>query len=61
VQAAVASGALTAERLQSFHKLAAEREHQDRQLDVRAILEEKRKARIGGKALRKRLKEKGAK
>jgi ribosome biogenesis GTPase len=61
VRAAVASGALAPVRLESFHKLAAEREHQDRQLDTRAMLEEKRKARIGGKALRKRLKEKGAK
>jgi ribosome biogenesis GTPase / thiamine phosphate phosphatase len=59
VRAAVASGALPAGRLESFHKLAAEREHQERQLDARALIEDKRKARVMGKALQKRLKEKG--
>jgi ribosome biogenesis GTPase len=59
VQAAAQSGELPAGRLASFHKLAAEREHQARQVDVRAMLEHKRKGRIGGKALQKRLKEKG--
>jgi len=59
VRAAVASGVLAAARLESFHKLAAEREHQERQLDARASIEEKRKARIGAKALQKRLREKG--
>jgi ribosome biogenesis GTPase len=61
VRVAVASGDLPASRLESFHKLTAEREHQARQLDARALLEEKRKARVMGKALHKRLKEKGAK
>jgi ribosome biogenesis GTPase len=59
VRAAVASGAVPAARLDSFHKLAAEREHQERQLDARALIEDKRNARVMGKALRKRLKEKG--
>jgi ribosome biogenesis GTPase / thiamine phosphate phosphatase len=59
VRAAVASGTVPAARLESFHKLAAEREHQERQLDARALIEDKRNARVMGKALRKRLKEKG--
>ena len=61
VQAALEAGALPAERLASFHKLAAEREHQARQVDARAMLEDKRRAKVMGKALHKRLKEKGAK
>lgn len=61
VRAAVVSGELSPARLESFHKLAAEREHQARQLDARALIEDKRKARVMGKALQKRLKEKGAK
>jgi ribosome biogenesis GTPase / thiamine phosphate phosphatase len=59
VRAAVASGTVPAARLESFHKLAAEREHQERQLDARALIDDKRNARVMGKALRKRLKEKG--
>jgi ribosome biogenesis GTPase len=61
VRAAVTAGDLSPRRLESFHKLAAEREFQARQLDARALLEDKRKARVMGKALHKRLKEKGAK
>jgi ribosome biogenesis GTPase len=61
VRAAVAAGELAADRLESFHKLDAEREFQARQLDARALLEDKRKAKVLGKALHKRLKEKGAK
>ena len=61
VRAAVTAGELPSARLESFHKLAAEREHQARQLDARALLEEKRKSKVMGKALHKRLKEKGAK
>ncbi|HJR61947.1 MAG TPA: ribosome small subunit-dependent GTPase A [Vicinamibacterales bacterium] len=60
VQAAVASGDLASTRLDSFHKLAAEREYQSRQLDSRALLEDKRRARVMGKALQKHLKDKGA-
>jgi ribosome biogenesis GTPase len=61
VRAAAAAGELPAARLDSFQKLAAEREHQTRQLDARALLEDKRRARIAGKALNKHLKDKGAK
>jgi ribosome biogenesis GTPase len=61
VRAAVAAGELLEDRLGSFHKLAAERERQERQLDARALLEDKRKAKVMGKALHKRLKEKGRK
>jgi ribosome biogenesis GTPase / thiamine phosphate phosphatase len=61
VRGAVSAGDLSAMRLESFHKLAAEREHQGRQLDARALLEEKRRARVMGKALHKHLKDKGAK
>lgn len=58
VRAAAASGSLAASRLESYRKLAAEREHQARQLDARALLEEKRRARVMGKALNKHLKDK---
>jgi ribosome biogenesis GTPase len=61
VRAAVASGELTTARYENFQKLAAEREHQERQLDARAMLEQKRQSKVMGKALHKRLKEKGAK
>jgi ribosome biogenesis GTPase / thiamine phosphate phosphatase len=59
VESAVAAGALAATRLDSFRKLAAEQEHAERQQDQRALLEQKRKGRIGSKALRTRLKDKG--
>lgn len=61
VRAAAAAGELSGIRLESYHKLAAEREHQDRQLDARALLEDKRRAKVQGKALHKHLKNKGAK
>jgi ribosome biogenesis GTPase len=61
VRAAVVSGELASVRLDSFHKLAAERAHQARQLDTRALLEDKRRARTLSKALNKHLKDKGAK
>ena len=57
---AVASGELAESRLASFRKLDAEREHSERQQDERALIERKRQGRIGAKALRKRLKEKGS-
>ena len=60
VRSAVGSGALPPARLESFQKLAGEREHQSRQLDARTILEDKRRAKVMGKALQKHLKDKGA-
>ena len=59
VVAAVQAGTLASERLESFRKLEAEQEHQARQQDERALIEEKRRGRIGAKALRKRVREKG--
>ena len=56
---AVATGALPADRLASFHKLADEQVYQTQQQDERAAIEAKRRGRIGAKSLRKRLKEKG--
>ena len=58
---AVSSGMLPANRLASFHKLADEQQYQSRQQDERAAIEAKRRGRIGAKALRKRLNEKGRK
>ena len=59
VRAAVHAGELPAFRLESFHKLLGEQAYQARQLDERARLEEKRRGKIGSKALQKRLKDKG--
>jgi ribosome biogenesis GTPase len=59
VLAAQASGTLAPGRLASFHKLADEQDYQASQQDERAQLDEKRRGRIGAKALTKRLKEKG--
>jgi ribosome biogenesis GTPase len=59
VRAAVDAGTLDAGRLASFHKLQDEQEHQSRQQEERFRLEEKRRGRIGAKALRKHLKDKG--
>lgn len=61
VRAAVASGELSTIRLESFHKLDAERAQQAKQLDVRAMLDEKRRSRVQSKAINKYLKDKGAK
>jgi ribosome biogenesis GTPase len=55
---AVAKGALPADRLTSFQKLADEQVYQAQQQDQRAAIEAKRKGRIGAKALRQRLREK---
>ncbi len=60
VRAAVHAGELPAFRLESFHKFLGEQAYQARQLDERARLEEKRRGKIGSKALQKRLKDKGA-
>jgi ribosome biogenesis GTPase len=59
VAAAVASGGLPAHRLESFRKLQAEQQHQAAQQDERARIDIKRAGKIGAKALRARLKEKG--
>jgi ribosome biogenesis GTPase / thiamine phosphate phosphatase len=59
VRAAVTAGEIPAGRLESFHKLASEQAHSARQRDERAQLEEKRRGKIGAKALQKRLKDKG--
>jgi ribosome biogenesis GTPase len=59
VAAAVDAGDLPASRVESFLKLAAEQAFSERQQDERALIEEKRKGRIGSKALRKRLQDKG--
>ena len=61
VRAAVDAGEVPAARYDSYRKLAAERDHQARQMDERALLEEKRRARTMSKALNKHLKQKGAK
>ena len=58
VNAAVDAGTLSPERLTSYQKLRDEQEFQARQQDQRAQIEQKRKARIGSKALAQRLKDK---
>jgi ribosome biogenesis GTPase len=59
VRTAEASGGLAATRLASYHKLEAERAQQARQVDARALLEDKRRARVQTRALNKHLKHKG--
>src|SRR5688500_15191647 len=61
VRAAVTAGELPDDRLENYLKLASEREHQARQQDERALLEDKRKSKMMSKALNKHLKNKGAK
>jgi ribosome biogenesis GTPase len=58
VRAAVASGEMTAGRLESYLKLQAEQAHQARQMDQRAQIDEKRRARAASKALQKRIADK---
>lgn len=58
VKAAVASKTLAADRYESFLKLQGEREAFELRQDERALIEEKRRSKIGAKALRARLKEK---
>ena len=58
VLSAVADGTLPADRLASFQKLRDEQAYQTRQQDVRALIEEKRKGKIGAKAARKHYKSK---
>ena len=59
VAAAAAAGTLPAARLESFRKLQAEQSFLATQQDERARIEQKRAGKIGAKALRKRLKDKG--
>ena len=59
VRAAVKRGELSTDRFESYGKLSSEREYQNRQLDERALLEEKRRAKAMTKALNKHLKDKG--
>jgi len=59
VRGAVDAGTLSKGRFESYHKLQAEQAHQSRQLDQRAQIDEKRRAKAGAKALQKRLKDKG--
>lgn len=61
VKAAVESGRLDAGRLESYLKLQDELKHLAAEQDERARLEEKRQAKVMGKALRARLREKGRK
>jgi ribosome biogenesis GTPase len=59
VKEAVAGGVLAAERLASYLSLQDELAHLARQQNERAILDEKRRGRIGAKALRQSLRAKG--
>jgi ribosome biogenesis GTPase len=59
VAAAAADGSLPAARLESFRKLQSEQDYQATQQDERARIEQKRQGRMGAKALRSRLKDKG--
>jgi len=59
VVAAVADGTLPALRLESFRKLQQEQAYQATQQDERSRIELKRIGKIGAKALRSRLKDKG--
>lgn len=59
VTAAVAAGTLPEARLLSFRKLQDEQDYQSTQQDERARIDLKRRGKIGAKALRSRLKDKG--
>jgi ribosome biogenesis GTPase len=58
VKTAVEEGRLSASRLESYVKLQDELEHLARQQDQRAQIEQKRRGKIGAKALRQHLKSK---
>ncbi|MBA3295627.1 MAG: ribosome small subunit-dependent GTPase A [Acidobacteria bacterium] len=58
VRGAVKRGELPPERFEHYAKLALEREHQHRQVDERAMLEEKRRSKTMTRALNKHLKDK---
>jgi ribosome biogenesis GTPase len=57
---AIASGTLSAHRLESYRKLQQEQEYQARQQDQRAQLEQKRRFKILTKAANKHIKDKRA-
>ena len=59
VKAAVESGQLPAARYSSYLKLQDELVHLSAQQDERARIEEKRQGKLGAKALRARLRDKG--
>jgi ribosome biogenesis GTPase len=59
VKAAVAQGRIPTARLESYLKLQDELVHLATQQDERARLEEKRQSKVGAKALRARLRDKG--
>jgi ribosome biogenesis GTPase len=61
VKAAVAAGTLSAARLDNFIKIQREQQHLLDRQDALALQQEKAKNKVVHKALRKRLKEKGAK
>jgi len=60
VKAAVEEGRLAADRLDSYLRLQDELSFLERQQDERALIEEKRRGRIGAKSLRQVLKLKGS-
>ena len=60
VKAAVGEGRLGADRLDSYLKLQDELVFLEKQQDERALIDEKRRGRIGAKALRQVLKLKGS-
>lgn len=53
VRASVKRGELPVDRFENYRKLALEREHQDRQVDARAMLDAKRRSKAASKALSK--------
>jgi len=59
VKAAVASGALAADRFESYSKIAREQEAFERRQDERALIETKRLGKIGQKAYRAQQKMRG--
>ena len=59
VKAAIAEGSLTVSRLESYLALQDELAHLARQQDQKAQIDEKRRGRIGAKALRQSLRLKG--
>ena len=59
VLAAVQQGTLSAERLESYHRLRRELNHIEGQIDARVRAERTRAARTADKLFKKRLKEKG--
>ena len=58
MRSAVEREEFSAARLESFHKLAAEQAYQARQQDQRALIEQKRRERIGSKLVKRITKDK---